>query len=72
MLTRIDPLTYIVGPMRQAVFAHLAVPPFEQRLLAPGVTWANWAVPEPVALAIVTVMGLALMSMAIIEFRKTD
>src|SRR6202167_5061932 len=39
VLTRIDPLTYVVGPMRHAVFSHLSIAaPFEQRL-APGITW---------------------------------
>ena len=27
VLTRIDPLTYVVGPMRHAVFSHLGLPP---------------------------------------------
>ena len=27
VLTRIDPLTYVVGPMRHAVFSHLDIPP---------------------------------------------
>ena len=27
VLTRIDPLTYVVGPMRHAVFSHLSFPP---------------------------------------------
>src|SRR5947208_2184018 len=36
--TRIDPLTYIVHPMRQAVFGHLNLSPLAYHLLAPGVT----------------------------------
>src|SRR6266851_3551797 len=46
VLTRIDPLTYVVGPMRDAVFSHLAIPAFEQHALAPGLTWAGWLVPQ--------------------------
>src|SRR5262249_3059899 len=37
VLTRIDPLTYVVGPMRRAVFDHLNMSFGEQHLLAPGV-----------------------------------
>jgi ABC-2 type transport system permease protein len=72
VLTRIDPLTYIVGPMRHAVFSHLTIAPaFEQRL-APGVTWAGWPVPIWLSIGIVAIMGLAMMGVAIAEFRKTE
>ncbi len=43
VLTRIDPLTYVVGPMRHAVFSHLSMPVAAQHLLAPGVTWGRLA-----------------------------
>src|SRR5215472_14107563 len=72
VLTRIDPLTYVVGPMRHAVFAHLNVPAFEQHALAPGLTWAGWLVPQWLSLGIVAVMGLAMMAVAIAQFRKTE
>ena len=72
VLTRIDPLTYIVGPMRHAVFSHLTIAPaFEQRL-APGVTWAGWPVPIWLSLTIVAAMGLAMMGVAIAEFSKNE
>src|SRR5499426_1480150 len=38
ILTRVDPLTYVVGPMRHAVFTHLQLPMGAQHLLAPGLT----------------------------------
>ncbi len=72
ILTRIDPLTYIVGPMRHAVFTHLNVSFGAQHLLAPGVTWGGWPVPEWLSLAIVAAMGLAMMGIAIAQFRKTE
>src|SRR5215831_13623197 len=72
VLTRIDPLTYVVGPMRDAVFSHLNVPAFEQHALAPGLTWAGWLVPQWLSLGIVAVMGLAMMAVAIAQFRKTE
>src|SRR5712691_121131 len=72
VLTRIDPLTYIVGPMRDAVFSHLSIPAvFEQRL-APGITWAGWLVPLWLSIGIVAIMGLGMMAVAIAEFRKTE
>ena len=72
ILTRIDPLTYVVGPMRHAVFSHLSLPTGAQHVLAPGLTWAGWAVPVWLSLGIVAIMGLAMMSIAIEQFRKTE
>jgi ABC-2 type transport system permease protein len=72
VLTRIDPLTYIVDPMRQAVFSHLAVGQTALDALSPGVTWNGWLVPTGLSLAIVGVMGLAMLGIAIVEFRKTE
>ncbi len=72
VLTRIDPLTYVVGPMRHSVFSHLAIPAAYARQLAPSITWGGWVVPVGVSLGIVAVMGLAMAAVAIGEFRKTE
>ncbi len=72
VLTRADPLTYVVDPMRQAVFSHLSVTPVALHALSPGVTWAGWLVPLGLSLAIVAGMGVALLAIAIAEFRKTE
>jgi ABC-2 type transport system permease protein len=72
VLTRIDPLTYVVGPMRDAVFSHLNMPTLFQSHLAPGITWGGWLVPLWLSLGIVAVMGLGMMLVAIAEFRKTE
>jgi ABC-2 type transport system permease protein len=72
VLTRFDPLTYVVSPMRQAVFDHLSVSPVATALLDPGVTWAGWTVPVGLCLGIVAVMGVAMLGIAIAEFQKTE
>ena len=72
VLTRIDPLTYIVAPMRHAVFAHLPINPLALNALSPGVTWGGWLVPVGLSLAMVAAMGLAMLGIAIAEFRKTE
>jgi len=72
VLTRIDPLTYIVGPMRHAVFSYLSVPAAYKERLSPGVTWGSWVVPVGLSLGIVAVMWLTMMAIAIVEFRKTE
>jgi len=72
VLTRIDPLTYVVGPMRHAVFAHLGLPADAMQALSPGITWAGWVVPIGLSLGIVAVMGLVMMGVAIVTFSKPE
>jgi ABC-2 type transport system permease protein len=72
VLTRLDPLTYIVDPMRSAVFSHLAIPAQALHTLAPGVTWVGWVVPTWLSIGMVAVMGLTMMGVAIAEFSKTE
>jgi ABC-2 type transport system permease protein len=72
VLTRFDPLTYIVSPMRHAVFSQLPVSPEAASFLAPNVTWAGWQVPVALSLGMVAVMGAVLLGIAIAEFQKTE
>jgi ABC-2 type transport system permease protein len=72
VLTRIDPLTYIVYPIRHAVFSHLSISPLAEHALSPGVTWVGWVVPVGLSLAMVAAMGAAMLAIAIVEFRKTE
>ncbi len=72
VLTRIDPLTYIVEPMRHAVFDHLSISPYAVQALSPGITWFGWVVPLGLSLAMVAAMGAAMLGIAIAEFRKTE
>src|SRR3954454_1394601 len=71
-LTRIDPLTYAVDPIRRAVFAHLTVPPAVNARLNPGVTWGSYHVPTWLELLIVAAMGIAMLGVAIWQFRGVD
>jgi len=75
IVTRFDPLTYVVGPMRHAVFSHLGLSPAAAAATAaldPGVTWGGWKVPDGLSLGLVAVLGVLLLGLAIAEFRKTD
>ena len=72
VLTRIDPLTYVVGPMRHAVFEHLPLSPQAVDALSPSITWAGWPVPIPLSLGIVAAMGLGMMLIAIATFSKPE
>ncbi|MFI6322599.1 ABC transporter permease [Nonomuraea sp. NPDC050556] len=72
VLTTVNPLTYAVDPMRQAVFSHLSVPPQVNAMLNPGVSWGSWTVPVPVELGLVAVLGAILLGVGIVQFRKAD
>jgi ABC-2 type transport system permease protein len=72
VLTRVDPLTYAVDPVRRAVFARLHAPAEVVARLNPGVSWNGWRVPTWVELLIVAAMGLLMLGVAIWEFRKAD
>ncbi len=72
VLTRFDPLTYIVDPMRHAVFSHLNIPPATIAALSPGVTWAGWHVPIALSLGMVALMGVTMLGIAIMEFQRTE
>jgi daunorubicin resistance ABC transporter membrane protein len=72
VLTRIDPLTYVVGPMRHAVFTHLNISEEALHAMSPGITWAGWVVPIGLSLGIVAVMGLVMMCVAIVTFSKPE
>jgi ABC-2 type transport system permease protein len=72
IVTRLDPLSYMVGPMRHAVFSHLSIPAAATQALDPGLTWNGWPVPDGLSLGIVAVIGVALLALAIAQFRKTE
>jgi ABC-2 type transport system permease protein len=72
VLNRIDPLTYAVDPMRRIVFSHLSISPLARHALDPGITWWGWRVPTLAEVAIVALMGLAMLAVAIWEFSATE
>lgn len=72
VLTVVNPMTYAVDPMRQAVFATLDVPPAVNATLNPGVQWFDWQVPIPVELGLVAALGAVLLGVGIAQFRRAD
>ena len=72
VLTRMNPLTYAVEPMRHVVFEHLAVPPAVLARLDPGVTLGSWVVPIWADVLIIALLGSLMLMIAAIQFRRTD
>lgn len=72
VLTRINPLTYAVDPLRHAVFSHLQVAEPVRAALNPGVSWGSWRIPVAVELGLVAVLTAALLAAAIAQFRRAS
>lgn len=72
VLTRLNPLTYGVDLMRRQVFARIDAPDAVADRLAPVVTWWGWEVPALLELAIVAVLGVAMLAVAVMRFSRTD
>jgi ABC-2 type transport system permease protein len=72
VLNRIDPLAYAVDPMRRLVFNHLSISPAARQALDPGITWWGWHVPALLEAGVVLLLGLAMLSIAIWEFSRTE
>ena len=71
VLTRLNPLTYAVDPLRQAVFAHVDAGPLSARFGA-GVTWFGWTVPVLLEVTVVLAMGVLMLATAMAQFRRAD
>jgi ABC-2 type transport system permease protein len=71
-LTKIDPLTYAVDPLRRTVFEHLNISPQVQHLLNPGLSWGGWRLPTLLEVAIVALLSLLMLTVAIVQFSKQD
>jgi ABC-2 type transport system permease protein len=67
VLTRLDPLTYAVDPLRRAVLAHAGA---GLAAAAGAVTWFGWTVPVPVELAVVGLSAVAALAVAVTQFGK--
>ncbi len=71
-LTRIDPLTYVVDPMRHAVFDYLVVSPRISSAFDAGLTWGAWKVPIGLQLGLFAAFGAVMLTIAIATFSRTD
>lgn len=71
-VNRLDPLTYVVDPVRRLVFAHLEVSDAVHDRLAPGVTWFGWTVPPALEVALVAALGALMLAVAVRQLSRTD
>jgi ABC-2 type transport system permease protein len=62
VLTRLNPVTYGVDPIRRVMLGDDAVP----------LTWGDWVVPIWLEVLIVLTLGIAMLALAVRSFRKTE
>ena len=72
LLTKLNPMSYAVDPMRRVVFGALDLPPALKARFNPGMTWGNWRVPTMLELAIVVAFGGIMLMIAVRQFSKTE
>ncbi|WP_188193696.1 ABC transporter permease [Nonomuraea sp. SYSU D8015] len=71
-LSLVNPLSYTVDPMRQALFAHVDAPESVQLMFNPGISWYGWTVPVALEIALVAGSGLVFLYLAVARLRKID
>jgi ABC-2 type transport system permease protein len=72
VLTKLNPLTYAVQPMRAAVFDRLGLSASVRQQLDPAITWWGWEVPRYVQLGLVAAITLGLVAFATALFDRTE
>jgi ABC-2 type transport system permease protein len=72
VLNRINPLTYAVDPMRRLVFDHVDASESARRTLDSGISWGSWHLPPLFEAGIVLLLGLAMLSVGIWQFSRTE
>jgi ABC-2 type transport system permease protein len=72
VLTKLNPLTYLVQPMRSVVFAHLDLAAGIPPSLDPSISWFGWQVPLALEVLVAVVSAVAVLSAAVVAFDRTD
>jgi len=72
VVTRLNPMTYAIEPMRSVVFDHLHMDPAVRATFDPGITWGGWPVPVALQVAIVAVCSVLLLTVAVVRFARTE
>jgi ABC-2 type transport system permease protein len=69
-LSKLDPLSYAVDPLRKEVFAYLTIPPVIRHTFDPGVSWGSWNLPVFVEVGLVALAAAVMLGIAIKQFSR--
>src|SRR5207248_6392773 len=72
ILTKVDPMSYAIDPMRRAVFDHVHVPARLAHTLNPGMTWNGTRLPVALELAMVAALGTGMLLLAVFQFSRAE
>ena len=72
VLTKLDPLSYAVDPMRRAVFAHVHASVALQQRMNAGVSWDGWRLPIALELGLVAGGAIVVLILAVWQFNKVE
>jgi len=72
VLTKIDPLAYIVDPMRRAVFGHINISAAARHTYSPGLHWGTWRLPTSLELLMIAVVTGVCLAISVVMFSKQD
>ncbi|MQA62820.1 MAG: ABC transporter permease subunit [Actinophytocola sp.] len=72
VLTKLNPLTYIVQPMRAEIFDHMGVPAAARAAFDPSITWFDWQVPTELQIAVALGFTGVVVAAAVALFSRTD
>ncbi len=72
ILTKFDPLSYAVDPMRRAVFAHVHASVALQQRMNTGVSWDGWRLPITLELGLVAAGAIVVLVLAVWQFNKVE
>ncbi|HVB53432.1 MAG TPA: ABC transporter permease [Candidatus Acidoferrales bacterium] len=70
ILSKLDPLSYAVDPLRKEVFTYLSIPPVIRHTFDPGVTWGSWNLPVFVEVGLVALAAALMLGIAIRQFSR--
>jgi ABC-2 type transport system permease protein len=72
VLTKIDPMSYAIDPMRRAVFDHVHIQPRLAHTLNPGMTWGGHRLHVGLELGMVAALGAAMLVFAVFQFSRAE
>lgn len=72
VLTRLNPLTYAVGPLRQVVFAAQNMPPAAAARFSAGVTWFGYTLPISAEIGITCLLAVVFLALAITGLGRAE
>lgn len=70
--TKLNPLTYVVQPMRAVIFDHIGVPPGARAAFDPAITWGGWEVPLLLQVGVAVGFTAAVIAAGVALFSRTD